>query len=56
MIPWMVCHAVETLGRFQLGADGKTAHERIRGRKFNKETPEFAERIHYLKAESRWGE
>ena len=64
MIPWLVSHAAETIGRFQLGADGRTAYERTRGRKLNKELPEFGERIHYLKlrsigrnkAESRWGE
>ena len=64
LIPWMVSHAAETISRFQVGKDGRTAHERLRGRKFNKVVPEFGERVHYLKprsvgrnkAESRWGE
>ena len=44
------------------GADGRSAWERIKGRKFVRELPEFAERILYLnpssageeKLNSRW--
>ena len=28
---WMVAHAAETIGRYQVGRDGKMAYERIRG-------------------------
>ena len=62
LIRWMVSHAAETISRYQIGKDGKTAHERLRGRKFNKIVPEFAEHVHYLTlgslgrniGESRW--
>ena len=58
----MVAHAAETIGRYQLGSDGKTAYEGIKGRKFNRVVPEFGEGIYYQvlrslgrnKGESRW--
>jgi hypothetical protein len=43
---------VANINRFQIGTDGKTAHERLRGRKFRRDIAEFGERVMYLKADS----
>ena len=34
-IPWMVQHAAGILNRYRLGADGKTAYQRVKGRRFS---------------------
>ena len=36
----------------QRGDDGRTAWERVKGRRFNREAPEFGKRIMYLKPNS----
>ncbi len=63
-IPWLVRHAAAVVGRYQIGADGKTAHRRLRGRDFRRDVADFGECVMYLrpetvgkdKAESRWEE
>ena len=35
-IPWLVRHAAAVIGRYQVGADGKTAHRRLKGKGFQK--------------------
>ena len=49
LIPWMVRHAAMLVNIGQRGDDGRTAWERVKGRRFNREAPEFGERIMYLK-------
>ena len=63
-IPWMVQHAAGILNRYRLGSDGKTAYQRVKGRKFQRDVVEFGECVWYLKpksvgrnkAEMRWEE
>ena len=61
--PWMVRHAAASYNRYAVGTDGKTAHMRLKGKRFTKEVVEFGEFLHYLKLNSkgqdkylsRWG-
>ena len=52
LIPWMVRHAAMLVNIGQRGDDGRTAWERVKGRRFNRDVPEFGERIMYLKPNS----
>ena len=52
IIPWMIRHAAMLVNIGQRGEDGRTAWERVRGRKFNREAPEFGERAMHLKRAS----
>ena len=52
ILPWLISHTVANINRFQVGTDGKTAHERLRGRKFRRYIAEFSEKVLYLKADS----
>ena len=36
-IPWMIRHAAQTLNRYRLGSDSKTAYQRVKGRQFKQE-------------------
>ena len=49
IMPWLVACASSLISKFTLGIDGKTSHERCRGRKFDKVLPEFGECVMYLK-------
>ena len=61
---WLVPHSAATLNRYVVGADGKTARQRLRGRVFKSPVVEFGECVWYLKPKSvgkdklhsRWGE
>ena len=48
----MVRHAAASINRYQVGEDGKTAHERLRGRRFRRDVTEFGESVLYIRAES----
>ena len=52
VVPWMIRHAAMLLNIGQRGDDGRTAWERVKGRRFNREVPEFGERVMYLKPDS----
>ena len=62
VMPWLIRHSAAQLNRYKVGNDGKTAHERMRGRKFKNATVEMAECVWYLdvgtegidKLETRW--
>ena len=41
ILHWMVLHAVETINRFLVGADGRTPHYRLHGRNFTGKVIEF---------------
>ena len=64
IIPWMVTHAAATISRFQVGEDGRTPFERIRGRTCIRAQVEFVECVRFVypgtegkdKADYRWGE
>ena len=45
VLKWLVRHAGWTLTTFHVGSDGKTAHQRIRGKPFNQQIAAFGEQI-----------
>ena len=45
VLKWLVRHAAWTLTTFHVGSDGKTAHQRIRGKPFNQQIAAFGEQI-----------
>ena len=49
VVPWMIKHAAEMVKRLSVGKDGKTAWQRLKGKKFKGELLEFAECVWYLK-------
>ena len=59
---WIVNHAADVINKFQMGKDGKTSYERVKGKSFKKELVEFGERVFYRsgkldkqhKLEPRW--
>ena len=44
---WMIDYAGVLLTRFQVGEDGRTGYERLKGRRFRKEIVEFGEQVMY---------
>ena len=48
-LPWLVAHSADTLRRFQVHKDGKTAYQRVRGKVFRREVMEFGECVWYYK-------
>ena len=66
IVAWIIEHAADVLSKYQIGDDGKTGYERLKGKKYDKELAEFGERVHYRydydkktmlnKLEARWGE
>ena len=53
IIPWTISYASSLINKFRIDTDGKTAHERCRGRKFNRIVPQFGERIMYRKFQNK---
>jgi hypothetical protein len=45
ILPWMVTQAAALLSRIQKGADGRTAYERWKGKKYTRQMIEFGEEI-----------
>ena len=45
--PWLTMHAADVLNKFRVGADGKTAYERIKGRAYSGLMLEFGACILY---------
>ena len=65
ILTWLVQHAADCLSKYQIGEDGKTAYERLKGKKFSRAVVEFGEKVHYKKnakghkdnkLDSKWGE
>ena len=54
LIPWMVRHAAMLVNIGQRGGDGRTAWERVSGRKSNREVPELGGRIMFFEAQQSW--
>lgn len=46
VVAWMVEHAAAVLSKYEVGADGRTAYERMKGRPCSHEMAEFGERNH----------
>ena len=53
LIPWLVSYASSVVNKFTIDTGGKTAHERCRGRKFNRQLPEFGECVMFHKTLSK---
>ena len=47
VITWLVEHAADVLNKFAVGIDGRTAYERIKGKKYHGEMVEFGRRVMY---------
>ena len=47
VLSWLVHHAGVLLSRFQIGVDGNTAYERLKGKSFKKKLVPFGECVHY---------
>ena len=47
VLAWLIEHSADVLSKFLVGDDGKTAYERLKGKKYEKELVEFGERVHY---------
>ena len=47
VVQWLVTYAGFALRCYSVGRDGKTAYQRIRGKRFDRELVEFGERVHF---------
>ena len=47
IVTWIFEHAADVLNKYQVGADGRTAYERITGKHIHEERVEFGERVFY---------
>jgi len=48
LMTWLVEHSVDMLNKYKVGADGRTAYERIRGKKYTGEMIEFGRRVYHM--------
>ena len=48
ILPWLVAYAAGQITRGQIGPDGQTPHQRLKGRAFRKLLPVFGECVMYL--------
>ena len=48
LLPWIVEHAAQLRNRYQVGSDGKTPYERLRGRSIHRPIFEIGESVLYL--------
>jgi len=53
LIPRLVSYASSVMKKFTIDIGGKTAHERCRDRRFNRQLPEFGECVMYHKTMSK---
>ena len=44
ILAWLICHTVASIISFQVGTGGKTAHERLIGRKFRRDVAEYGDK------------
>ena len=49
IIPWIVKHAASTISRFRVEKDGRTALQRLKGKRCRKDQGEIGECVMYLK-------
>ena len=47
IMTWLVPHAADSLNKLEVGADGKTAYERLRGKRYKGELVEFGATVRY---------
>jgi hypothetical protein len=48
LITWLVEHVADVLNKYNVGKDGRTPYERIRGKRYHGEMVEFARRVFHL--------
>eukprot|EP00971_Amphidinium_carterae_P044432 873851-Amphidinium_carterae.2 len=46
ILPWLIRHAAGCINRGQLGHDGRTPHERLKGVPYRRQLPPFSEVVH----------
>ena len=66
IMSWLIPHAADSLNKLEVGADGKTAYERLRGKRYKGEIVEFGSIVRFRlpgilqsghgKLEPRWAE
>ena len=49
VMTWLVQHAADCILKYQVGEDGKTDHERLKGKLFSRPAVEFGEKVHFKK-------
>ena len=54
IIAWIIEFAPQALNYFSVGRDGKTAYERLKGRRFRIPIAEFGERVHMTIQSKKW--
>ena len=47
VVTWLVEHAADLINKFAVGADGKTAYERVKGKGYRGEVVEFGRKVMY---------
>ena len=47
LFQWLVCHAASVMNRYVVGRDGRTAFQRLHGRRASSKAVEFGERVFY---------
>ena len=52
VLAWLIMYAAMLINICSVGEDSRTAYERLRGKKFKREIPEFGESVWYLKSGS----
>ena len=45
VLTWLIMHSTLTMNRYQIGIDGRTPRQRLKGRNFNREVTEFRMRV-----------
>ena len=50
VMTWLVQHAADCISKYQVSDDGKTAYERMKGKRFSRAAVEFGEKIHFRKS------
>ena len=50
VMTWLVQHAADCISKYQVGEDGKTGYERLKGKPFSRPSVEFGEKVHFKKS------
>ena len=49
ILPWIIKHAAASITRFRIGKDGRSAIQRLKGKRCRKDQGEIGECVMYLK-------
>ena len=50
VMTWLIQHSADCISKYHMGEDGKTAYERLKGKRFSRPAVEFGEKIHYKRS------